>query len=725
MGQEISDGADPGGDWTFGGDGYDEPYCVLCTSDGGFLVAGHSDSNISGEKTQANIAYEDFWIVKLTKHGTRQWDHTYGGSRHDEARTAFQLTDGGYGIIGDSDSSDGDNTEPSRGGRDYWLLKVDGNGNKLWDHRYGGPDADLCRCAIQTADGGFLLAGASWSGIGGDKSESSRGYWDYWAVKVDSNGTKQWDRRYGGSAEDEPAAAIQTADGGYLLVGFSRSGASGDKSEPGKGLEDYWVVKLDSNGTKQWDRTIGGQGNDVAVAAIQTTDGGFLIAGNSNSSAEGDKTEPTRGQTDYWLVKLGPTGILLWDRAYGGDRGDYAATLIATSDGGYLFFGESESRVSGEKSEPPQGGDWDFDYWALKLDSAFNKQWDRRFGGTEAEFATTAIEGSAGSFLLAGYSYSDANGDKTLPSRGFHDYWLVLTDGTSPVSTTGPAVEMPEMKRIPADTFVMGNATNVLPSSEGWVDELPQHAVNLDEFLMDEYEVTRDVWSFVKSFADSNGYTFEHPGAGKQANHPIHSVSWYDALKWCNARSERERLRPVYYTDVGLSSVYRTGNATPYADWSANGYRLPTEAEWEKAARGGSAGHRFPWNDTDRINPSRASYYYTGFDEYDDVGDGDYPDFGDNYPYTAPVGYFAPNAYGLYDMAGNVQEWCWDKYWSGYYAVSPVNNPAGSTSWMDRYRVRRGGSWNHEAEECRVAARDADLPASEDDMTGFRCVKRP
>ena len=92
---------------------------------------------------------------------------------------------------------------------------------------------------------------------------------------------------------------------------------------------------------------------------------------------------------------------------------------------------------------------------------------------------------------------------------------------------------------------------------------------------------------------------------------------------------------------------------------------------------------------------------------------------------TGPVGYFAPNAYGLYDMAGNVQEWCWDKYWSGYYAVSPVNNPAGSTSWMDRYRVRRGGSWNHEAEECRVAARDAHLPASEDDMTGFRCVKRP
>ena len=227
------------------------------------------------------------------------------------------------------------------------------------------------------------------------------------------------------------------------------------------------------------------------------------------------------------------------------------------------------------------------------------------------------------------------------------------------------------MALIPAGSFTMGNC---MSPSEGYPDELPLHTVNVSAFYMDTNLVSYTLWTNVYQWATNHGYSFTNAGSGKAASHPVQTVNWYDMVKWCNARSEKGGLTPCYYTNASQSqmTIYRSGQfdlATNWVNWVANGYRLPTEAEWEKAARGGASGHRFPWSDSDTINWSRANYYAYRLSAADGYAYDVNPTEGYNpagtnggYPYTTPVGTFAPNGYGLYDMAGNVWQWCWDWY---------------------------------------------------------------
>ena len=286
------------------------------------------------------------------------------------------------------------------------------------------------------------------------------------------------------------------------------------------------------------------------------------------------------------------------------------------------------------------------------------------------------------------------------------------------------------MVLIPAGTFQMGDSFN-----EGESDERPVHTVYVSAFYMDKYEVTKALWDEVASWAQANGYDIKpQDGSGKGPNHPVYSVSWYEAVKWCNARSEKEGRAPAYYTSAAKTTVYRTGNVDVQTDWVRwdTGYRLPTEAEWEKAARGGCEGHRFPWYDTDTIQHSRANYDSSSSYSYDTSPTrGYHPTYKTgSEPYTSPVGSFAPNGYGLYDMAGNVWEWCWDCYDSKYYSVSPGTDPRGPVPVWDPswHRVVRGGSWRRLAGCCRVASREWVDPYSGslyqgDDDLGFRLVR--
>ena len=282
------------------------------------------------------------------------------------------------------------------------------------------------------------------------------------------------------------------------------------------------------------------------------------------------------------------------------------------------------------------------------------------------------------------------------------------------------------MALIPAGSFTMGNC---MDTNEGWSDELPLHSVYVSAFYMDQYDVTYALWQQVYNWATNHGYSFDHVGSGKALNHPVQTIDWYDSVKWCNARSEMEGRTPAYYTSAAMAVVYRTGYVNvdnSSVKWNA-GYRLPTEAEWEKAARGGLSGQRFPWGNT--ISWSQANYYgdplsldSAGY-AYDLATAIDYdPTFatGNFNPYTSPVNYFAPNGYGLYDMAGNVWQWCWD--WFGSYGSASQTDPPGPTTGSGR--VNRGGSWGNDASLCRTAVRFG-YPAIYDNSVGFRSVLPP
>lgn len=279
------------------------------------------------------------------------------------------------------------------------------------------------------------------------------------------------------------------------------------------------------------------------------------------------------------------------------------------------------------------------------------------------------------------------------------------------------------MVLIPAGPFRMGDAF-----SEGNSSELPVHTVTVSAFYMDQYPVTKALWDEVRDWAEERstgilGYTDLPEGGGKGVSHPVQTVDWYDCVKWANARSERDGLTPVYYYDADFTTVYRTGTGTPHANWAADGYRLPTEAEWEKAARGGVDGRRFPWADGNTIDHTRANYKSSTSADYDvSATSGLHPDYDDGEsPRTSPVGSFAPNGYGLYDMAGNVYEWCWDWYSNVYYRDSPATDPRGPAS--STIRVARGGDWDGVALFNRVASRAPYPPDLAISALGFRLVR--
>ena len=252
---------------------------------------------------------------------------------------------------------------------------------------------------------------------------------------------------------------------------------------------------------------------------------------------------------------------------------------------------------------------------------------------------------------------------------------------------------------IPAGPFQMGD-----DRVAGAGGATPVHTVTVSAFAMDKWEVSIELWESVRAWGNAKGYDLV-AGGSYGTKHPVHSVSWFDVAKWCNARSEKEGKVPAYYVDGAMTQVYRSGDQVPEGVKWDTGYRLPTEAEWEKAARGGVAGKLYPWG-TDEISAELANYR----------------SIGSNKGKTTPVGSYGANGYGLYDMAGNVWEWTWD--YGAFSSSTAQTDPRGPSS--GSYRVIRGGSWNDFAEYCRVADRNRGLyPGLRFSLNGFRSVLPP
>src|SRR5688572_1939276 len=337
-------------DKTYGGAGAEDMSRIKQTTDGGYIMAGISDSGINGDKSQASRGGLDYWIVKTDASGVKLWDKTFGGSSEDNLKSIQQTADGGYILGGYSNSPvSGDKTQPAKNDFDYWIIKLDASGNKTWDKNIGGNAIDHLYAIKQTSDGGYILAGTSTSGIGDDKSSAPKGGTDFWIVKFHAAGYVSWDKTFGGSGADALYDVQQTSDGGYILVGNSASGISGDKSQPSFGLNDFWVVKIDANGIKTWDKTLGGNDDEVMLNAVQqTTDGGYILGGSSTSGIGGDKTEASKGGADFWVVKLDANGIKTWDKTIGGSGADNLRSLQQAADGGYILGGTSASGISGD-----------------------------------------------------------------------------------------------------------------------------------------------------------------------------------------------------------------------------------------------------------------------------------------------------------------------------------------------------------------------------------------
>ncbi|WP_460922092.1 PKD domain-containing protein [Pontibacter brevis] len=372
----------------------------------------------------------DYWVVKLDALGNKQWDKTFGGNDNDFLQSLQQTVDGGYVLGGYSYSNAGGDKSADdvvRGGADYWVVKLDALGNKEWDKTIGGAGEDFMFAIQQTNDQGFILGGHSKSNISGDKSANGRGGEDYWVVKLDVSGNKLWDKTIGGNSGDFLRDLEQTTDGGYILGGYSYSSNSSHKSEPLRGNADYWVVKLDASGIKQWDKTFGGSDIDHLRSLKQTADEGYILGGYSKSNKGGEKSEDSKGSYDYWVIKLDGSGSMQWDRTIGGSSFEDLFTLQQTIEGGYLVGGYTNSGKSaegsgGDKSEPSKGL---HDCWIVKLNASGSKQWDKTIGGSKNDYVRSLQLTVDGGYFLGGYSYSNKSGDKSEDSKGGADYWVV------------------------------------------------------------------------------------------------------------------------------------------------------------------------------------------------------------------------------------------------------------------------------------------------------------
>lgn len=363
---------------TFGGDSADVCYCVRQTSDGGYILAGWTES--------LGAAHANFWLVRTDADGTPLWSRNFGSNLYDLCRSAAQTSDGGYIMAGWRQ-------EFPEGPSDIWLVKTNANGDSLWTRSFALGNCEKCYSVVQTSDSGYILAGetcALWPG-----------YADFLLVKKSSLGETLWYRTFGGSADERCYSAVQTSDGGYILAGEIRSF--------GAGQSDFWLLKTNSVGDSLWSRTFGGYRDDFCYSVAQTSDGGYVLAGETRSFGVGG--------TDFWLVRADANGDSLWSRTFGGSTYDYCYSVSPTPDGGFILAGRTESFGAGNH-----------DFWIVKTNDKGDSLWSRTFGGSSVDVCNSAAMTSDGGYVFAGETFSFGVGTV--------DFWLVKTGPERPYYAT-------------------------------------------------------------------------------------------------------------------------------------------------------------------------------------------------------------------------------------------------------------------------------------------------
>ncbi|OJU47861.1 MAG: hypothetical protein BGN96_05740 [Bacteroidales bacterium 45-6] len=400
---------------TLGGSNYEEGEFIIQTSDGGYAIAGYTqstDGDISG-----NHGGYDAFVVKLNAAGAIEWKKTYGGTGDDRVNSFVQTADGGYIMGGHTTSTDGDAVGSGYHGgtgNDAWVVKINAAGNIIWQKAYGGTQNEYINSIIATSDGGYILGCYTYSTDG--YVSGNHGDADIWIVKINSSGTIVWQKALGGTDTEwiSVYSIVQTSDGGYLLAGSTYS-TDGDVTG-NHGDRDIWLVKLDATGNISWKKTIGGTSDDKAFSIAPTSDGNYILSGQTFSS-DGDVTG-NHSSGDIWILKLTATGNIIWQKALGSSTNDWAWQTVTANDGGYIIAGTSSSN-DGDVT----GFHGDHDFWMVKLDATGNLIWQKSLGGSGYEEAYSLVATTDGGCVVTGATRSN-DGD-VIGNHGGGDTWVV------------------------------------------------------------------------------------------------------------------------------------------------------------------------------------------------------------------------------------------------------------------------------------------------------------
>jgi hypothetical protein len=436
-------------DRTFGGPDLDHGNSVALASDGGYVTVGTTESYGAGEG--------DIWLIKTDSSGTKQWDRTFGGVRDEKGASIERTSDGGYIIAGSTYSH-------GSGAYDFWLIKTDANGNKQWDRTFGGLEYDNASSVQQTSDGGYIIAGHTWS--------FGPGAYDIWLVKTDAGGNEVWNSTFGGMADDYAHEVRQTSDGGYIVVGSTES--------YGAGMKDVWLIKTDAGGTQTWDSTFGGGDDDYGKSVQQTGDGGYIIAGTFDSFPSEYESQK------MWLIKTDGGGNQQWEKIYGDGR-DSGECVRQTSDGGYIMSGSTFVRTD---SYPIRDI---MDAWVIKTNSEGIIQWDQQFGGDDSDYGMCVRQSGDGEYILAGYTESEGAGEE--------DAWLVKVLAVDPTT-------IPEWDRVYGG-YGDGESWAVDPTDDGGYVLFGNYSYNKAWLIKTDHNGTR-LWDkkFEPVDANYSGYAF-------------------------------------------------------------------------------------------------------------------------------------------------------------------------------------------------------------------------
>ena len=403
---------------TFGGSGEDKATAMVIANDGGYVVFGSTKSN-DGDIVDKTDLNSDFWALKLTADGDKVWSKTYGGSNDEEGQSIRKTNDGGYILSGFSRSSDGD-VGGNEGFQDYWIVKIDGSGNLQWEQHYGFAGGEQCFSTFQTSDGGYFATGfldvTGSNGQGNDDGRSvQHGVGEFWGIKMDSEGNKEWRRYFGGTNNDRSYDALETDDGGFLLVGASES--DDFDITDSKGSYDYWVVRVNADGDKLWTKSFGGEEIDVAYAVTKSMDGNYILVGDARSTDQ-DVSNPI-GNADLWAVKFSDNnGAMIWEKSFGGTEFDSAKSIKAMSDGNYLISGATRSANGDVTSNNGQN-----DAWVIIINEDGELQFEMNVGGSDLDFANDAHQTADGKIILVGDT--ESNDIDVTNNRGFNDLLIV------------------------------------------------------------------------------------------------------------------------------------------------------------------------------------------------------------------------------------------------------------------------------------------------------------